>query len=88
MPGNHLRRDPRGIALAHRSGEGDEAAGAQRDERVRAQARHLLMPLPLGANRGSRQQRRRQPRKYFGRRPNLAHRICYLQSFRRPIDAR
>ena len=36
------------------------------------------MPLPLGANRRSCQQRYRQPREYNGRRRNLAHRICYL----------
>jgi hypothetical protein len=48
----------RGIALADHAGEGHEARRTQRDERVRSQARHFLLPLPFDADRRPRDERR------------------------------
>ena len=59
-----LRRNPRRIAgRADHVGEDDEAAGAERDQRVGPEPRHLLMPLPLEADRRAEHERKAEAAK-------------------------
>jgi hypothetical protein len=48
--GHDLRGDSRGIAFTDHGGKNDEAAGTERNEGIRAQARYLLVPLPLNTD--------------------------------------
>ena len=49
------------VALADQAGKDHETAGAQGHQGIGAQARHLLMPLPLEADRRAQQQRDGEP---------------------------
>jgi hypothetical protein len=45
--GHDLCGDPRGVSFTHHGGEHHKTARAERNQGIGAQARHLLVPLPL-----------------------------------------
>jgi hypothetical protein len=80
--GNDLRRDACRVALADYAGKGHEAGGAERDERIRPQARHFLMPLPFDADGRARDKGGSEAHKNFTEHKDIAHGASPYLAFR------